>query len=134
MQPFSLEFKVRDYECDTQGVVNNSVYQNYLEHARHEYLLARGISFPEWTAAGIHLVVVRAELDYVKSLIGGDPFYVTVSVARQGRLKLQFTQNIFRAADDALVVRACVTGVALNRNGRPFFPTDLLSLIDDDAV
>jgi hypothetical protein len=29
---FELPFKVRDYECDIQGIVNNAVYQNYLEH------------------------------------------------------------------------------------------------------
>jgi acyl-ACP thioesterase len=33
---FRLEFSVRDYECDLQGVVNNAVYQHYLEYARHE--------------------------------------------------------------------------------------------------
>ncbi|MCW8814414.1 MAG: acyl-CoA thioesterase, partial [Chlorobium sp.] len=27
---FSLTMLVRDYECDMQGIVNNSVYQNYL--------------------------------------------------------------------------------------------------------
>ncbi len=41
----SLEFSVRDYECDVQGVVNNANYQHYLEHARHEFLLSKGISF-----------------------------------------------------------------------------------------
>ena len=32
---FKVDFTVRDYECDLQGIVNNAVYQNYLEHARH---------------------------------------------------------------------------------------------------
>ena len=67
-----LEFKVRDYECDLQGVVNNGVYQNYLEHARHEFLQSQGINFAEVTAQGIHLVVTRAELDYKNSLISND--------------------------------------------------------------
>ena len=47
---FSLNLKVRDYECDMQGIVNNAVYQRYLEHARHECLLSRGLSFAEMTA------------------------------------------------------------------------------------
>jgi len=28
---FKVDFEVRDYECDLQGIVNNAVYQNYLE-------------------------------------------------------------------------------------------------------
>ena len=30
---FSLSLKVRDNECDVQGIVNNAIYQHYLEHA-----------------------------------------------------------------------------------------------------
>ena len=41
----SVEFTVRDYECDIQGVVNNTNYLHYLEHARHEFLISRGIDF-----------------------------------------------------------------------------------------
>ena len=41
---FTLTLAVRDYECDLQGVVNNAVYQNYLEHARHQYLQSLGLS------------------------------------------------------------------------------------------
>ena len=48
-----IELKVRDYECDMQGVVNNGIYQNYLEHARHEFLQAHGINFAQNTAQGL---------------------------------------------------------------------------------
>jgi acyl-CoA thioester hydrolase len=47
-EKFCLEFKVRDYECDLQGIVNNANYQHYLEHARHEYLLSEGLSFTKF--------------------------------------------------------------------------------------
>ena len=46
---FELEMKVRDYECDLQGIVNNANYQHYIEHTRHEFLLAQGISFADLT-------------------------------------------------------------------------------------
>jgi len=44
---FSVEFKVRDYECDQQGIVNNAVYLNYLQHARHEFGLSTGLDWLE---------------------------------------------------------------------------------------
>ena len=36
---YELKMKVRDYECDLQGIVNNANYQHYIEHTRHEFLL-----------------------------------------------------------------------------------------------
>lgn len=116
---FELEFSVRDYECDMQGIVNNAVYQNYLEHARHEFLKTRGVDFAELTRRGIHLVVIRVEIVYRHPLKSGDKFVVGIDVERESRLKFRFLQDIYRSPDHKPVVEAIVTGTAVNERGRP---------------
>lgn len=128
---FILTMRVRDYECDIQGVVNNSVYQNYLEHARHEFLLANNVNFAEITAQGINLVVMRAELDYKTSLRPQDDFYITVECVRESRLKFAFIQHIYRSSDDKLVLQAKITGTGVNAKGRPEIPAELDGLMLD---
>lgn len=122
---FILTLRVRDYECDIQGVVNNSVYQNYLEHARHEFLLANNVNFAEIAAQGINLVVTRAELDYKASLRPQDDFYITVECIRESRLKFAFIQHIYRSEDDKLVMQAKIIGTGVNARGRPEIPPAL---------
>jgi len=122
MANFSVDFKVRDYECDMQGVVNNSVYMNYLEHTRHEFLLSRGIDFAELARNKINLVVVRAELDYKASLLGGDEFFVDVEFVQSSRVRFDFLQNIYRKKDSKLMLSARITWTSLNTQGRPFVP------------
>lgn len=108
---FEIQQKVRDYECDLQGIVNNAIYQSYLEHARHEYLASKSISFKELTAQDILLMVSRIEMDFKRSLTSGDSFSVKIRIEKQG-LKLIFFQNIYRLADDALCLKAKVEVIA----------------------
>lgn len=124
-EKFKSEFTVRDYECDMQGIVNNSVYQNYLEHARHQFLKSVGIDFKEYALKGINFVVIRAELDYKYPLSGGDDFYVTVEMVRESKIKIAFNQEIFRKEDDKLVLKAKIIATALNERGRPKIPAEL---------
>ena len=127
---FSIEMSVRDYECDIQGVVNNSVYQNYLEHARHEYLKSIGIDFKSYTDKKINLVVVRIELDYKYSLSSGDSFIVTVDLKKESRIKFAFFQNIYLVPDKRPVIIGKVIGVAINPNGRPHIPEEFKSIFE----
>jgi acyl-CoA thioester hydrolase len=124
-QPFSLRFIVRDYECDLQGVVNNANYQHYLEHARHEFLISRGVSFFELHNEGIDLVVTKVEIDYKFPLKSRDEFIVTVTIQREGNARILFVQEIFRLPDMKLIVKAKVTGIA-TKKGRPVPPGDLV--------
>ena len=125
---YKLDFKVRDYECDLQGVVNNSIYQNYLEHTRHEFLLSVGIDFAELTRQKINLVVVRAEIDYKIPLTSGDNFWVGLNLERASKLRFDFLQDIYRTADEKLMLKAKITGTGVNQRGRPFLPESLDSL------
>jgi len=119
---FTLDFKVRDYECDLQGVVNNANYQHYLEHTRHEYLQFIGLDFAQLAEEGTLLVVKRIELDYHFPLRSRDHFLVDCQLERISPLRFGFNQNIYRMPDRKLVVSAKVVGTSINRQGRPFLP------------
>jgi acyl-CoA thioester hydrolase len=122
---FSIEFSVRDYECDIQGVVNNANYLHYLEHARHEFLVSKGISFSALHDKGTDLIVTRVEIDYKYPLRSRDNFVIRINLLREGNIRLVFIQDIFRLPDEKIIVRARVTGVA-TRNGKPVGPGDLI--------
>jgi acyl-CoA thioester hydrolase len=127
----SLDFKVRDYECDMQGLVNNGIYQNYLEHARHEFLLCKGINFAEMATNKINLVVVRAELNYRDSLKSGDRFKVCSNIQQISKVRFEFLQGIYRIADSKQMLNARIIGTSLNERGRPFKLNVLSQLFDE---
>jgi len=109
---YELEFKVRDYECDLQGIVNNSVYQNYLEHTRHEFLLDHNVSFHQLHMQGVDAVVARIEMAYKTPLKSGDAFISKLYVAKEG-IKYVFHQTIFRKEDNKVCLKAKVDTVVL---------------------
>ncbi len=130
---YRFEMDVRDYECDMQGIVNNSVYQNYLEHARHNYLKSIGVDFKNYTERGIILVVVRAELDYRSPLRSGDRFWIGINLVRESRLKFAFYQDIYTIPEDRLVLEGRIVGTALNRQGRPSLPEELVEAMERET-
>ncbi|MDI3527246.1 MAG: acyl-CoA thioester hydrolase [Tenuifilum sp.] len=115
---FELEFEVRDYECDLQGIVNNARYLNYLEHTRHKFLLSKGIDFAKLHTEGIDLVVSRIEIDYKYSLTSGDKFIVRLNAYKEGFLRMIFEQEVVKLPEQKTAVKAKVIGVGL-KNGRP---------------
>jgi len=130
---FEIELQVRDYECDIQGIVNNAVYQNYLEHCRHKFLNHVGLDFAQLHNDGIDAVVIRAEIDYKFPLRPGDNFIVCLKMGKQGRLRIIFDQQIIRKADDKLMVNARITAV-LTKNNRPVSPEILVEKFEGAGI
>jgi acyl-CoA thioester hydrolase len=123
---FSIAMEVRDYELDLQGIVNNGVYLNYFEHARHAFLKSRGLDFAKMHDEGIDAVVHHIELDYRDSLRSGDSFEVRLRVEREGRLRIVFVQEAAKA-EGKVAAMARVTAV-LTRAGRPVPPDPQMAL------
>lgn len=109
---FELTMKVRDYECDLQGIVNNANYQHYLEHTRHEFLHATGVGFACLHDEGIDPVVARINMAFKTPLKSGDEFVSKLYLRKEG-IKYVFHQDIFRLPDGKVSLRATVETVCL---------------------
>ena len=120
---FEYEMDVRDYELDTQGVVNNSVYQNYLEHARHQFLKKLGVNFNGLHAEGVDAVVHKIELEYKRPLKGDDRFVVRSRIRQKGHVRFIFDQDIYRQPDEELMLKGVVTTVFMT-DDKPIRPPE----------
>ena len=120
--------EVRDHELDRFGVVNNAVYQNYLEHARHAFLANRGISLTHLLEEKFRPVVTRIDLEYLLPLQSGDSFSVQLWLTRLTRVKFQFFQQIQKIPSMQSTTRAHVIGTFLGPNDRPVMPESMKTL------
>lgn len=113
---FTLEIAVRDYELDSEGIVNNAIYLHYLEHTRHAFVKQEGIPFGSLTRDGLIPVVRRMTIDYHAPLRSGDVMLSRLWIEREGA-RFIFYQDIFNKASGETVVNAVVTIVCME-NGR----------------
>ncbi|MBO7137320.1 MAG: acyl-CoA thioesterase [Bacteroidaceae bacterium] len=109
---YELKMKVRDYECDLEGIVNNANYQHYMEHTRHEFMLEAGISFAEMNEQGIVPVVARITIAYKVPLRSRDEFLSCLRIHQNG-IRYVFQQDIYRLPDMKLAARGTVDTVCL---------------------
>ena len=113
---FTHEMKVRDYECDLQGIVNNANYQHYMEHSRHELLSKLGVNFGKLHEDGIDAMVAKIIIEYKIPLRSGDKFVVGINLERKGP-KIIFYQDIYRLSDGKLCTKGIVETICVE-NGR----------------
>jgi acyl-CoA thioester hydrolase len=110
---FAVELKVRDYECDVQGHVNNANYQHYFEVARHAFLEKVGLNFHKLHLEDIDAVVSSVHIRYKIPLVGMDKFKCVISKIDKVRVKYIFHQEIIRIEDNALCAKAKIEVVNL---------------------
>ncbi|WP_299011591.1 thioesterase family protein [uncultured Shewanella sp.] len=121
--------QVRDYELDSQGIVNNANFLHYFEHARHMALSKDfGINFMAYQEQGIDLVMSEMCIKYHASLYSEDSFRVETHFLMQGRLRIIAEQQIL--IENKVVATAKTTIVCKDRKkGKPMMPKEMFEAI-----
>ena len=109
--------RVRTYECDGYGHVNNANYLNYLEYARYEFLKDAGFDYPAAIRAGYGVLVARVEIDYKKPAIADEVLEIRSWPVKKGAVSGVIAQEIKRGED--LVAQARVTWAFIDKRGQP---------------
>jgi len=94
MEYTTRQIIVRYHETDQMHFVHHSNYLKYFELARLEWLSNLQISYAEMESRGILMPVVNASLKYIKPLVFGDNFSVTVILKKEPKVTLEFDYKI----------------------------------------
>ncbi len=77
MTPFTTRLRVRHYEMDSLGHVNNAVYLHYLEQVAFEHSEALGFDLPRYAEIGGVFVLRKLAVEYLRPSVAGDTLELT---------------------------------------------------------
>ncbi len=105
MKTFTTQLRVRHYEMDALGHVNNAVYQSYLEQAAIEHSEHLGLTLDIYRELGSVFVMRRLAIDYLCPAIAGDFLDITTWI-QELRGSRAIRRYEIRKPDNILVVTA----------------------------
>lgn len=109
--------RVRFYELDPYGHVNHSVYIQYFEAARAQWLSELGFPLDKLQQDGIQIVVTEINTRYLGSAGPNEELVVETTAEKLRRVSMRFHQRILRR--DETLVEQTIQAACVNAAGRP---------------
>jgi acyl-CoA thioester hydrolase len=117
------------------GVVYHANYFVWFEVGRTDLLRRTGSSYRDLEAEGVSLPVIQAQCEYRLPARYDDELEVRTSGTVLTHVRVEFTYEIVRVADGALLVTGRTMHAALDRDGRPCrMPARVRALLDDKSA
>ncbi|MDH5203475.1 MAG: tol-pal system-associated acyl-CoA thioesterase [Nitrospirota bacterium] len=113
----TIKIKIYYEDTDAGGVVYYANYLRYLERARTEFLLDRGIDILEYQEQGYFFVVVHVDISYKRPARLGDNLEVKTEVTEIKNATIIVKNQVLK--DDTLLVEAYVTIACIDKEGKP---------------
>ncbi|MCR4437947.1 MAG: thioesterase family protein [bacterium] len=117
--PLVARLKVRSYELDSFGHVNNANFLHYLEFARGEFMALRGMGFADFTRWQARPVVVRACIDFRTPAFADDLLRIQGAITSWGRARFTLSYVIYNETRRRLCAEAETVMAFVNIAGRP---------------
>lgn len=119
-------FKVRHYECDAYGHLNNANYVRYMEEAAFEASASVGYSKERYESMGFLWLARETEIEYLLPVMYGDTLHLTTFVGDFRRVRSRRFYEFRR--DDELVARASTDWVYIDSTtgGPTAVPEDMI--------
>ena len=128
----AVEVRVRVIYGDTDqmGVVYYANYFRYFELSRSEYFRQRGGSYIDVEKRGLMLPVVDALCSYRAPARYDDMLVVKCTVTRLKRASIEFSYEVRKDAEAAILCTGKTMHACINREGRPTaLPEDVVKLL-----
>src|SRR5574337_297229 len=115
MLTFTRTFRVRSYECDAYGHVNNANYLRYMQEAAFDASAAVGYDVKRYEELGQYWLVRETEIEYFKPLKYGDEFEIKTWVVDFRRVRSRRTYEFRLTGSAEIMARGLTDWVYLDQ-------------------
>lgn len=110
---YTASFRVRHYECDSNGHLNNANYLRYMQEAAFDASAFVGYDKARYEAMGFLWLARETEIEYFAPIFYGDTIEVKTWVGDFRRVRSRRFYEFRRAGEEALLAQATTDWVYL---------------------
>jgi acyl-CoA thioester hydrolase len=110
---YTATFRVRHYECDAHGHLNNANYVRYMQEAAFDASASVGYSKDRYESMGYLWLAHETDIEYLQPVVYGDTVEVKTWVGDFRRVRSRRFYEFRKAGQDELVARASTDWVYL---------------------
>ena len=118
-EPLVSYLTVSSYEMDSFGHVNNAVFLNYLEKARCDFMILKGLHFQDFFKWRKYPVVVEAHLEYKRPAAADDKLVINGWISHHSKASFTLQYEVINRERGQLVLTAETRHVFIDDNNRP---------------
>ena len=125
---FTSSVRVRYAETDQMGIAHHAEYFAWFEVGRTELLRARGLTYRDLEARGLHFPVIGTEARFLRPAYYDDVLEVRTEIASLTGVRVAFLYEIHRDGAGGPLATGRTEHAAVDTQGRPRrLPADVRS-------